>query len=224
MSLIREWNDVYEKDLSKIISFLEAEIHNQPTLLILSGPVGAGKTTFSKKLISKLLKEDDNDLEVVSPTYSVINKIDEIVHADFYRIESEEELIHLELSLYLENCKLLIVEWGKDYYSSMKNVERIIKSSFIPLTLGGGIDNIKTAKLFLENMCDKILINTGLFDNSKLISEIANKYGDKTGININEKSLHKKLNLLPRVNNTVKSVQNSYFKPPSTSIAAGWRW
>ncbi|MBT6325921.1 MAG: tRNA (adenosine(37)-N6)-threonylcarbamoyltransferase complex ATPase subunit type 1 TsaE [Bdellovibrionales bacterium] len=120
MSLIREWNDVYEKDLSKIISFLEAEIHNQPTLLILSGPVGAGKTTFSKKLISKLLKEDDNDLEVVSPTYSVINKIDEIVHADFYRIESEEELIHLELSLYLENCKLLIVEWGKDYYSSLK--------------------------------------------------------------------------------------------------------
>jgi tRNA threonylcarbamoyladenosine biosynthesis protein TsaE len=120
LSLIREWNDVYEKDLSKIISFLEAEIHNQPTLLILSGPVGAGKTTFSKKLISKLLKEDDNDLEVVSPTYSVINKIDEIVHADFYRIESEEELIHLELSLYLENCKLLIVEWGKDYYSSLK--------------------------------------------------------------------------------------------------------
>ena len=59
---------------------------------------------------------------------------------------------------------------------------------------------------------------------TKKAVKIANKYGDKTGININEKSLHKKLNLLPRVNNTVKSVQNSYFKPPSTSIAAAWRW
>ena len=75
---------------------------------------------MTKKLISKLIKEDGNDLEVVSPTYSVINKIHDIVHADFYRIESEEELLHLELSLYLDNCKLLIVEWGKDYYDSLK--------------------------------------------------------------------------------------------------------
>ena len=59
---------------------------------------------------------------------------------------------------------------------------------------------------------------------TKKAVKMANKYGEKTGININEKSLHKKLNILPRVNNTVKSVQNSYFKPPSTSIAAGWRW
>lgn len=120
MSLIYEWNNIYEKDLRKIINFLEVKLRDQPTLLILSGPVGAGKTTFTKKLISKLIKEYDNDLEVVSPTYSVINKIHDVVHADFYRIESEEELLHLELSLYLENCKLLIVEWGKDYYDSLK--------------------------------------------------------------------------------------------------------
>lgn len=68
-----------------------------------------------------------------------------------------------------------------------------------------------------------MLINLMAHGTTKAV-KMANKYSKKTGININEKSLHKKLSILPRVNNTVKSVQNSYFKPPSTSIAAGWRW
>jgi len=153
VSLIREWNNVYEKDLIQVFYSLEEEFNKQPILLILSGPVGAGKTTFAKKIISKLLNKNDNNLEVVSPTYSVINKIDEIVHADFYRIESEEELLHLELSLYLENCKLLIVEWGKDYYSLLKEE---VGDDFKTLELvvdfemdkGQQISNTRTMKLF----------------------------------------------------------------------------
>ena len=59
---------------------------------------------------------------------------------------------------------------------------------------------------------------------TKKAAKLANQYSERTGIKINEKKLKERLNIFPTAKNTVKSVQNSYFKPPSTSIAAGWRW
>ena len=104
---IRSWKKVYECDLDNIIIELKEAI-SEASVVILSGVVGASKTTFTKKFIG------DTE-QAMSPTYSIINDSGEVVHADFYRLESREEIIHLEIPLYLEDKKYFLVEWGKDY-------------------------------------------------------------------------------------------------------------
>ena len=79
-----------------------------PCVVLLSGEMGSGKTTFVQffaKQYSKFL---------TSPTYSLINTVGNIAHADLYRIESEKELHYLELSLYAE-CQYVFIEWGQPF-------------------------------------------------------------------------------------------------------------
>ena len=78
--------------------------------------------------------------------------------------------------------ELIIIDISKEKKIStfLKNVEQITKKSFIPLTIGGGINSIKKAGILLETMCDKVLINTGLFETPKLINQVAKKYGNQS--------------------------------------------
>jgi tRNA threonylcarbamoyladenosine biosynthesis protein TsaE len=87
MSVIRAWKKVLESDLPNIVTELK-EVVQPPCVIILDGPVGAGKTTFTRIFLEK-----DS---APSPTYSIINEVDNIVHADLFRIEKKDELIHLD--------------------------------------------------------------------------------------------------------------------------------
>lgn len=112
--LIRQWKKVFESDLGYICYELK-ELINSPALLILDGPLGAGKTTFAKAFVA--------DGDTLSPSYSILSESKSVLHADFYRIESRDEIIHLELDLYLENKNFFLVEWGKShYYSIIKEI------------------------------------------------------------------------------------------------------
>jgi tRNA threonylcarbamoyladenosine biosynthesis protein TsaE len=113
MSLIRTWKKVLESDLTNIAAELK-EVIQPPCVLILEGPVGAGKTTFTRAFIDKP--------EAASPTYSIINEIDNIIHADLYRIEKKEELIHLEIPMYLEEKDYFLIEWGLPYLRELQNI------------------------------------------------------------------------------------------------------
>jgi len=115
VKLIKKWNDIFEGDLENFSKELKSIIPS-PSVIVLSGPVGAGKTTFTKFFIG-----DDQDVEVCSPTYSVINENGNCAHADFYRLKSSEEVVHLELELYLEDKEYFLVEWGKPY---LKEISR----------------------------------------------------------------------------------------------------
>ena len=106
------WKKVSEQDLPFIASELKS-ILEKPAVIILSGEVGVGKTTFTKEFIG-------DSGEVHSPSYSLINEVGNFAHADFYRIEGAEELIHLEISLYLEGKEYFIVEWGLPYATQLK--------------------------------------------------------------------------------------------------------
>ncbi|MEP4431606.1 MAG: tRNA (adenosine(37)-N6)-threonylcarbamoyltransferase complex ATPase subunit type 1 TsaE, partial [Hyphomicrobiales bacterium] len=57
-------------------------------LVALEGDLGAGKTAFSRALIRALAK--DSDLEVPSPTFSILQPYDElripVRHFDLYRM------------------------------------------------------------------------------------------------------------------------------------------
>ncbi|MBF0208668.1 MAG: tRNA (adenosine(37)-N6)-threonylcarbamoyltransferase complex ATPase subunit type 1 TsaE [Oligoflexia bacterium] len=107
---LRCWKKVFESDLPYVISELKESV-TRPAMLILSGEMGVGKTTFAKIFAT------DGTLQ--SPSYSVLSMTPTIAHADLYRIKDPEEVVHLELTLYLENKDYFLVEWGKRYLSSL---------------------------------------------------------------------------------------------------------
>lgn len=115
---IREWKKVFESDLSNIVIELK-ELIQLPSVIFLEGPVGAGKTTFAKVFIDKK--------DVQSPTYSLINEYDSLLHADLYRIQNKDELIHLEIPMYIEEKEYFVIEWGIKYRTQL---QRIIGDEF----------------------------------------------------------------------------------------------
>ena len=96
-----------------ILNFLTAG-----DVLVLSGDLGAGKTTFTKSLAKKMqIKE-----EVTSPTFTFINEYYSgtmpLYHFDMYRVEDPEEAIELGvLDYFFANGKqkgLCVVEWAEN--------------------------------------------------------------------------------------------------------------
>src|SRR5574343_529855 len=58
-------------------------------IIFLLSDVGAGKTTFSKKLISQFCQINEN--EISSPTFSIVNIYNaKLAHFDLYRIKKPE--------------------------------------------------------------------------------------------------------------------------------------
>ncbi|MEE2671942.1 MAG: tRNA (adenosine(37)-N6)-threonylcarbamoyltransferase complex ATPase subunit type 1 TsaE [Bdellovibrionota bacterium] len=106
---LRAWKKVFESDLPHIAYELK-EFVDPPAMIILDGKMGVGKTTFAKAFV---------DESTMSPTYSVLTETKDTLHADFYRIRSREEILHLEIPLYLEDKKYFLVEWGKDFYAQI---------------------------------------------------------------------------------------------------------
>jgi len=80
--------------------------------IVFYGDLGAGKTTLIKE-ICKLMGGDFN--EVRSPTFTIINNYNwgakEIVHIDFYRLDSDEAEF-LGINDYFEDENILVfMEW-----------------------------------------------------------------------------------------------------------------
>lgn len=104
--LIREWKKVYRSDLSYIVYEMK-DLAKVPAMVIVEGPLGAGKTTFVQMFVG--------EKDVLSPTYSILSETKNVLHADFYRIEKNEEIIQLELPIYLEDKQYFFVEWGMKF-------------------------------------------------------------------------------------------------------------
>lgn len=120
MNVLREWKKIFEGDLDSIIYELK-DFLSPPAAVILSGEVGVGKTTFTKAFM-KSMQEGQT---TASPTYSVVNEVGDMVHADFYRLNNADEVVHLELPMYLEEKDYFFVEWGKAYINELyQNVPR----------------------------------------------------------------------------------------------------
>lgn len=140
MSLIRAWKKVLESDLPNIVTELK-EVVQPPCVIILDGPVGAGKTTFTRAFLERT--------EAPSPTYSLINEVDNILHADLYRIEKKEDLIHLEIPMYLEEKDYVLIEWGMPY---QRELQRIIGDEFKFYHLKIEINEQKSRHFFLNKL------------------------------------------------------------------------
>lgn len=83
-------------------------------LLLLDGPLGAGKTTLVAAIVASLGGPD----RTASPTYTLVHEYPTpagpIVHVDAYRLRDTDALDDLTLQLddYLGRARLVAVEWG----------------------------------------------------------------------------------------------------------------
>ena len=64
---------------------------------------------------------------------------------------------------------------NKDEFHNI--IKKISQKIFIPLTVGGGINNLNDVEKYLKNGADKILLNNLFFKNKKLFNEISRIFG-----------------------------------------------
>ncbi len=115
---LKHWKKVLTADLKSVASEFKACLL-PPAVIILQGEVGAGKTTFVQNFI-QVLYPKMSSLVATSPSYSLIHEMGGVVHADFYRLEEGEDIVHLELPLYLEKKDYCFVEWGEKFISTLQ--------------------------------------------------------------------------------------------------------
>ncbi len=85
-------------------------------VVLLSGPLGAGKSSFARAAIQARLADAGRWEEAPSPTYTLVQSYDaggvEIRHADLYRLSDAEEAEELGLFDDAERA-IALVEWGE---------------------------------------------------------------------------------------------------------------
>jgi len=93
---------------------------------------------------------------------------DPIELAQRYVQEGADELVFLDITATIEKRKTL-----------SELVTRIASEINIPFTVGGGINSLEDAKTIINAGADKISINSSAIINPKLITEIANEFGNQ---------------------------------------------
>lgn len=83
-------------------------------LLVLTGPLGAGKTTYVAALAAAL----GSTADVTSPTYTLVHEYPTphgpLVHVDAYRLDPALDLdAALDLGGTLDRARAVVVEWGR---------------------------------------------------------------------------------------------------------------
>ena len=88
----------------------------RPSVVLLIGELGAGKTTIAKGLVKGLCACDPD--EVTSPTYTLIHEYGvspKVYHIDLYRLERAADVMALGIDELLAGDAVLLVEWGERF-------------------------------------------------------------------------------------------------------------
>ena len=82
------------------------------SVVLLIGPLGAGKTTLAKGIARGLGVIE----QVISPTYTIVSEYRgrlPLHHVDLYRVEGREQIENLGLDDFLWGEGVSLVEWGE---------------------------------------------------------------------------------------------------------------
>ena len=111
---------------------------NKIPVLLITGYLGSGKTTFSQFLIKSLIPTVEY---ISSPTFTIVQTYNdnnrlEIWHVDCYRLNTSEEFFELGLEEAFENC-ITIIEWPEI-------VDGFLPQNTIKIQFSMKCDNIRT--------------------------------------------------------------------------------
>lgn len=88
-----------------------------PTLVVLSGDLGAGKTTLIKGIAEGFHAASQEN--VTSPTFTLIHEYRgpgvNVYHVDLYRIDTQRELDTLALDDLFDASSVVLIEWGEKF-------------------------------------------------------------------------------------------------------------
>lgn len=89
-----------------------------PILVLLTGDLGSGKTTFTKGIVAGLGAAAED--EVTSPTFTLVHvygamDAEKVYHADLYRIENFHDFETLGLEDVFAKPAVIILEWSERF-------------------------------------------------------------------------------------------------------------
>ena len=110
-----------EKETAKLGLKL-GQMLKTPSVVCLTGDLGAGKTTFTKSIAKGLGIEE----HITSPTFTIVNEYEgreKLYHFDVYRISSPEEMHEIGFEEYLASDGVCIIEWADMIKELLEGVE-----------------------------------------------------------------------------------------------------
>ncbi|MDC3170761.1 tRNA (adenosine(37)-N6)-threonylcarbamoyltransferase complex ATPase subunit type 1 TsaE [Prochlorococcus sp. AH-716-E13] len=97
---------------------------NPNSIILLRGPIGAGKTSFVQGIAEELCIEED----ITSPTFALSHHYDSgaipLIHIDLYRIENSlmaKEFFISEEEEAIQNEAIMVIEWPELIKPVLKN-------------------------------------------------------------------------------------------------------
>lgn len=100
------------------------------TVIFLSGPLGAGKTTFTRGFLRGLGYAS----KVKSPTYTIVEPYDingrSIFHFDFYRLNDPNELELIGIQDYFHASSICLIEWPEKGFPLLPEPDLICEIAF----------------------------------------------------------------------------------------------
>lgn len=123
---------------------------------------------LKKRLIAVILVRDGRVVQSVKFKHTNVIHYDAIHAIESFNRWAVDEIVILNVSKTKESQE-----------EFLKIIQKISIECFVPLAAGGWIDHLNYGKLLLKSGADKLVVNTQLYHNPKLIKQLIAKFGSQ---------------------------------------------